>query len=30
VAITQFPSNLLLSPFSYQTKPFLTELELSA
>lgn len=30
VAISQFPSNLLLSPFSYQTKPFLTEQELSA
>ena len=30
VAISQFPSNLLLSPFGYQSKPFLTEQELSA
>lgn len=30
VAITQFPNNLLLAPFGYQSKPFLTDQELSA
>jgi LemA protein len=29
-SISQFPSNLLLSPFSYQPRPFLSDQELSA